>query len=302
MKTIVLTSFILGLTFAAAGCKEDKGLNKAGLTVETYQPSGSVKTAMTFPAGDQTVFKAFGHFKDPQLPQPYQQPKTWVVYMAAPGWTNGGTPIVDRNATDASAVERVKQFVRDNRLQDTVKVAWLQYDQNPDPLYVESLKKVPDNFIPLFLKTFGPQVDYYIYSPAIRHGVSGASLRYDQWIKPYLPYAKKQGSDYVSTSDFHRNEGFDQPDGKYWDSWARHWFIVNPDGIVVDAYFSNLGKYGIQGADIPINSLIKNLKLDPKDLEIPKIFTSNYQSFYTAPYWNKLTSDFQNQVGMDGSK
>ena len=298
MKKFVIAAFLTACTFAVSGCREDDGLNKAGLRNDTYQPSGAVASKMVFPGGSQTVFKAFGKFKDPELPQPYHQPDSWVVYMAAPGWTNGGKPIVDRLATDAVAISRVKQFVQDNHLSDKVKVAWLQYDQNPSALYMDDLKHVPDNFIPLFLKPHGPQVDYYIYSPASRNSSNSVSIRYDLWLKPYLRFAKKEGADYVTTSDFHRVEGFNDPDGKYWDSWARHWFIVNPQGQVVDAYFSNLGKYAIQGADMPINSLIHHLNLVAGSLIIPKIITTNYESLYTKPYWNQVDTEFREQIGL----
>lgn len=298
MKKIALTALVIACTFTVSGCREDKGLNAAGLDEKTYQPSRVASSVMSFPAGSHTVFKAFGTFKDKKRPQPYEHPGTWVVYMAAPGWTNGGKPIVDRLATDAMAVARVKQFILDNGLRDKVKVAWLQYDENPDPQFVENLDLVPDNFIPLFLKPHGPQVDYYIYSPAVRIDSNSVSMRYDQWLKPYLSFAKKEGSDYVAANDFHRNEGFDDIKGGYWDNWARHWFVVSPDGEVVDAYFSNLGKYYVHGAEAPINSLIHHLNLEPDSLVIPKIISTNYESLYTAPYWNKIDTEFREQIGV----
>lgn len=162
--------FVLGLT---AACRDEPSKNVAGLSEKTYQASGANQLPMTFPGGAETVFKPFGKYKDKERPQVYSQPNTWVVYMAAPGWTNGGMPIVDRLATDAVAVERVKQFIFTNNLQSQVRVAWLQYDQNPSGRYMESLDTVPDNFIPLFLKGFGPQVDYYIHSPAHHAGQAG---------------------------------------------------------------------------------------------------------------------------------
>lgn len=298
MKKIALTALVTVLAVAATGCREENPLNEAGLSEETYRPSHVNVSAMTFPGASHTVFKAYGTFKEKQLPQSYKQPDAWVVYMAAPGWTDGGKPIVDRLAIDAVAVSRVKQFLQDNQLSNKVKVAWLQYDRNPDPLYVESLELVPDNFIPLFLKPHGPNVDYYIYSPAVRHGSGIPSMRYDQWLKPYLPFAKKAAGDYVAANDFEVSQGFNEPDGKYWDSWARHWFIVNPQGDVVDAYFSNLGNYFVEGADKPINSLIHHLKLDSDNLIIPKIISTNYESLYTAPYWNKADAELRDQIGL----
>jgi hypothetical protein len=297
MKTTAITAVLIACALTAA-CRDEPSKNIAGLTEATYKSSQANTLPMSFPGREVTLYKEFGKFKDKEFPKPYSQPHTWVVYMAAPGWTNGGKKIVDRLATDAVAIERVKQFVYTNHLHDQVRVAWLQYDSNPNPLYVEGLDRVPDNFIPLFLKPHGPQVDLYIHSPAVRYGQNSTSMRYDEWLKPYLPFAKKIGQKYVAANDFQHVQGFDDPDGKYWDSWARHWFIVNPEGKVVDAYFSNLGNYHIQGADKPINSLIHHLKLDPDNLDIPKIVSANYESFYTAPYWDKLDSEVRETLGV----
>lgn len=301
MKKIVLATLISAFATTMLGCKDDSK-NAAGLTQETYQPSKVNSRPMTFPGKDQTVFKAYGTFKEKVNPQPYKHKAEWVVYMAAPGWTNGGEPITDRLSYDAAAIARVKYFLFDNGLADTVKVAWLQYDQNPGAPYVESLDLVPDNFIPLFLKPHGPQVDYYIHSPATRKSQGSDSLRYDNWLKPYLPFAHLVGSDYVAKSEFHRVEGFDDVASKYWDHWARHWFIVNPEGMVVDAYFSNLGTSVIRGPDLPINSLIHHLELDSDDLVIPKIVSGHFNSYYTEPYWNQLDAHFRDQIGLGETK
>lgn len=301
MNKLILTTLIAAFAVCSTGCMEESK-NAAGLSADTYEPSKVNVLPMTFPGKDQTVFKTFGTFKEKTAPKPYKHQAEWVVYMASPGWTDGGDRITERLATDAVAIQRVKQFIRDNRLASTVKVAWLQYDLNPGSPYVESLDKVPDNFIPLFLKPHGPQVDYYVYSPATRNGGDGPSMRYDQWLKPYLPFAKKAGNDYVAATEFQRIEGFDDVSGKYWDHWARHWFIVNPEGNVVDAYFSNLGASNIRGANWPINSLIYHLKLDGDSLTIPQIVTANYTSLYTEPYWNKLDADFRDQIGLGDGK
>lgn len=301
MKRIAVAAVVLSC-FVTAACRDEQSKNVAGLTEETYKASHANQIPMTFPGGDQTVVKAYGKFKDKEGPQPYRQPHAWVVYMAAPGWTNGGKPIVDRLATDAAAIERVRQFVYVNNLQGQVQVAWLQYDANPSARFVESLDKVPDNFIPLFLKPHGPQVDLFIHSEASHGGQPASVLRYDRWLKPYLPFAVKAGSDYVAANDFQRVQGFNDPDGKYWDSWARHWFIVNPEGIVADAYFSNLGNYYVQGADMPINSLIHHLQLDAKKLDIPKIVSTNYESFWTPPYWDQYDESIRSTLGVNGVK
>ena len=77
--------------------------------------------------------------------------------------------------------------------------------------------------------------------------------------------------------------------------------IHNPQGEVVDAYFSNLGNRFIQGADKPINSLIHHLNLDGEKLIIPKIVTYQYQSLFTAPYWNKIDADIHDVLQLGGA-
>lgn len=301
MNKFALAALVFGCSLLA-GCDDAPTLNEAGLTHDTYKPSNVNHDVMVFPGGDHTVFKAGDRFQDPQPPQPYSHPKEWVVYMAAPGWTNGGKPIVDRLFTDSVALSKVVDFVNSNKLRAKVKVAWLQYDKNPDLRYMDDLSTVPDNFIPLFLKPHGIKVDYYVYSPAARRNPQGGVMTYDAWLKPYLPFAKKQGDKYVAATEFQRIKGFDDVESKYWDSWSRHWFIVDPNGKVVDAYFSNMGSHFIQGADWPINSLIHHLELDPSELKIPKIITAQYDSYYTPPYWEQFDADFQDRMGMGSQK
>ena len=70
---------------------------------------------------------------------------------------------------------------------------------------------------------------------------------------------------------------------------------------MVDAYFSNLGNNYIQGAERPINSLIHHLKLDAASLVIPKLVNYQYQSLYTAPYWNKVDAEVRDVLEIGGA-
>lgn len=294
MKNFKIAAVLVVLG-AGTGCGEKTNLSD--INEDSYESSKAVNAPMTFPAGASTVYKEFFDYKKNVMPKPYAQPDTWVVYMAAPGWTNGGLEIENRLASDASAISRVKAFIEQNGLRDKVKVAWLQYDINPAAPFLEPLEKVPSNFIPLHLKFFGPASDYYIYSPAARFTAKNGQLRYDLWIKQYVPYAEKVGDDYKATTFFQENAGFNDLQGPYWDNWARHWFIVNPEGTVVDAYFSNLGHYYIQGPDKPISSLIHHFDLDADDLIIPKLINTRYKSLYTKPYWEKINNDLREDLG-----
>lgn len=298
---IKLISFAALLTMCSivGGCQDDQSGKVNHMSDRSYEPSGAPVSPMVFPGLETTVFKEYGRYKDPELPQPYKHGKEWVIYMASPGWTNEGEEIVTRLATDAAAVGALRNFLRDNNLNDKVKVAWLQYDKNPSAQYVESYSKIPDNFIPLFLKPHGPFVDYYIHSAASRYGKDDKLVRYDLWLKPYIHHAIKKGNDFTTEDKFHIAKGFNKVDSEYWDSWARHWFIVNPDGNVVDAYLSNIGNSYIHGIDSPIFSIIHHLKLDADNLSVPKAVTYRYESYYGEPYWNKVDREFRENLGMN---
>ncbi len=268
----------------------------------SYQPSKATVLPMTFPAGSKTFYIDPGLRSSLTKPAEYNHGDEWVVYMAAPGWTNGGTDIVDRLAMDAVAIDRVRQFVLRNHLHDKVKVAWLQYDPNPSGSFYGPSGVEDKDFIPLFLKPHGPNVDYYIYSPVSRGSSAPGSIAYDAWLKPYLPFAKKINCEYVAASEFQKAQGFNENTGPYWDSWSRHWFIVNDSGLVVDAYFSNLGHVKTKGAEFAIGSLVHHLSLDKDNLKLLPFTSLDYTSTYTPPYWEKISQEVFDQLGLGGGK
>jgi len=283
---------------ALVGCGD--GLSTAATDVSVlYKPSGVAAAPMVFPAGERTIFKKFLDFDKEASPAPYKHPGKWMVYMAATGWTNEGLDIVQRLSQDASQMRVIQQFLYDNNLANDVHTGWIQYDVNPSPQYLEGLDKVPSNFIPIFLKMAGPPVNYYIFSPVSRTGKDAGHLRYDFWLKPYLSHTKKVGTSYHSTSEFHKIRGYDDYPSEYWNHWARHFFIVNPQGVVVDAYLSNLGNVKSYGAKSAIHSLIHHLNLDYATLAIPDVQEVNYTSKYSEPYWDKVSNETYRVLGLD---
>lgn len=287
MNTTAKTILVSVITTLVVGCMEPSK-NLSGLSEETYRASGVQNVPMTFPAGKNTIYKLRKDFKTSDAPKPYTHPDQWVVYLATTAWTNKGEPIEHRTSADQAQLSIVRNFLANNGLNKKVSVALLQYDKNPSDQFVESFEQTPSNFIPLFMGIVSGYTDAYIYSPAQRFEANEMSMRYDLWLKPYMAHAKLEGDKYNSTSEFQRGEGFNDLNGRYWDQWARHWFIVNPEGEVVDAYLSNMGHSRSYSAVQPINSLIHHLALDSDQLVIPKLFQMNYISEYSAPYWDKL--------------
>lgn len=281
---------LLVASISLSGCFEPE-TNLSGLSEDTYKSSGVNALPMTFPAGNETISKARADFKVMSPPTSFQQPSTWVVYLAAPAWTAGGTKITRRVASDGAHASIVKNFLRANRLSDRVKLVWLQYDPNPSQELMGDKPVSKGNIIPQLLQPFGPDVDYYVHSPAKRADDGATNMRFDEWIKPYLSFVHREGDVFVTDNQFHLDQGFSDVNSEYWDNWSRIWFVVNPEGIVVDAYVSNLGTGLTYGANRPINSLIHHLSLDSESLHIPEIVEHNYISKYTPPYWDMILEE-----------
>ena len=277
-------------TISLSACFEPE-TNLSGLSEKTYRASGANALPMTFPAGASTIAKPRNEFNKPTPPTQFTPPSTWVVYMASPGWTSGGLKITRRLASDAAAATHVKTFLRANLLTEQVKLVWLQYDPNPAQEMMADKPVSKGNLIPHYIQPFGPDVDYFVHSPAQRFTATSQSLRFDQWVKPYLPFAQQADDDFVTNDQFHLSQGFADINSDYWDDWSRIWFIVNPDGVVVDAYFSNLGTGKTYGSIRPINSLMHHLELDSDRLIIPKLVEHSYISKYTPPYWDQLVEN-----------
>lgn len=284
-----------GLALFLFGCQPAEVTNEGGYTKNSRPNRHANQIDFVLPAGSNSVYKEYADFQRAVPPKPYSHKNEWVVYLAAPGWTNGGDKITKRLGSDASSAYVLSDFIYQNFLSDKVKVAWLQYDDNPSPNFVESIDKVPRNFIPHFLQIAGPKVDYYIHSPANRYEATETSMRYDQWIKPYLDTAKLVDGEYTPISpSFH--EGFMDVKSDYWDHWARHWFIVDPSGKVVDAYFSNIGNSYLYGPDAPISSLIYHLDLDPDKLITKKPIQYSYKSLYSPPYFDGMHAELMDAL------
>lgn len=277
-------------TISLSGCFEPD-TNLSGLSEDTYQASGANPLPMSFPAGESSIAKPRDEFNKPTPPTRFIPPSTWVVYMASPGWTSGGLKITRRLSSDAAAAAQVKTFLRANLLTNQVKLVWLQYDPNPAQEMMGDKPVSKGNLIPHYIQPFGPDVDFFVHSPAERFASNGDSLSFDQWVKPYLPFAKPAGDDFVTNDNFHLSQGFSDVNSDYWDDWSRIWFIVNPEGVVVDAYFSNLGTGKTYGSIRPINSLMHHLGLDSEKLIIPQLVEHSYISKYTPPYWDQLVEN-----------
>ncbi|KKN96191.1 hypothetical protein LCGC14_0171210 [marine sediment metagenome] len=277
-------------TISLSGCFEPD-TNLSGLSEDTYQASGANPLPMSFPAGESSIAKPRDEFNKPTPPTRFIPPSTWVVYMASPGWTSGGLKITRRLSSDAAAAAQVKTFLRANLLTNQVKLVWLQYDPNPAQEMMGDKPVSKGNLIPHYIQPFGPDVDFFVHSPAERFAGNGDSLSFDQWVKPYLPFAKPAGDDFVTNDNFHLSQGFSDVNSDYWDDWSRIWFIVNPEGVVVDAYFSNLGTGKTYGSIRPINSLMHHLGLDSEKLIIPQLVEHSYISKYTPPYWDQLVEN-----------
>lgn len=293
-----MKKIIFAISIFVMLCACDGDTTKESAARDAYVPSGITPTKMVFPGGSSTTYKSFRDFKKDVKPTSYSHPNKWVIYIAATGWTNGGLAITTRTANDAGHMAVIKNFLDQNNLSNKVHTAWIQYDKNPSPQFVESIDLVPSNYIPFFLKEQGPDVNYYIHSFTSRYNKGGDILRYDEWLKPFMKHSNYVNGKWETTSPFQMDAGYYDYKSPYWDQWARHFFIVNPDGIVVDAYLSNMGHSKSYSSKSAIKSIIYHLGLNENDMVVPKLFETSYTSTYTAPYWDEINNAAINAFGL----
>ncbi|KZN20605.1 MULTISPECIES: hypothetical protein [Pseudomonas] len=234
----------IGVAVALAGCGDQEGATSPAKvsTQFDYVPTLSTPVKFVFPAGSSTIAArttvSQGLGKGVIRPEPYVQPKSWTIYLAASMYTDGRTERSERWVTDMVHMKAIDTFLKSNGLRDKFVLAWLQYD--PIPPGQGALANKVDagwDFMPLPFRwqDANQYFDFYIVSPSSRYGDNGR-LRYDKWLKPYLWY-ENTGDGRIKQS-IDKSAGIDDYKSAIWDKWNRHIFLVNPEGNVVDSWIS----------------------------------------------------------------
>lgn len=282
MKTTLPVALLA--VFVLSGCGDATDVNGKGAQHTAYKPSIAKPMPFIFPGGKSTTGTETAPRRGGEggslKPMPYKHPNVWGIYLASSNYTDGTTDRNLRHGVDQYHLHTLSSFVRENGLHDQVKVIWLQYDDVPVGINYLSKEEGAWDFMPTALRWTNTDsfFDYYVISPASRYGENGR-LRYDKWLKPLLSY--RSGRDGNIARTFDEESGVNDYKSKFWDKWNRHFFLVNPDGILVDAWVS-LGSHSLQTfPDQPINALTHHLKLDPSKLTYPRV---NRQGTYISEY------------------
>lgn len=270
---------------ALAGCgSDDDGLS--------YNPSIKDPIPFVLPYGPDSV-KITEVWESAQrrlLLSDYKQPDKWVIYFAtAPfstehngyNFNTGSSRSFDpetRERLDNDVSEQIILFLEKYELRDRVDLVRVRYDA-PYDLRLGPLHRVPpEKMLPRSLQNadLPKYFDDYVISPAARFPGQPGML-YSDWIRPFLVFS--EGFDGEVQRSYAAKNGLDDLQGTFWDSWGRNYFVVDPDGMVRDAYVTPLvfGTHPIQ----PLISIAHHMGLDIEDVDFP-VFDpeKNYRAFY----------------------
>lgn len=200
----------------------------------------------------------------------------WQIWVAHNVWSNNpnqSTSFSERNRQLSTLLAALWESKVQNNLD--VEINFLQVDKIPGRgAYSErtntknlSLSPIGDIGCGSF---WVDCTDRYVISPFARFAEPGIMSQFD-WIYPLLQPKLKDIEINGSKSKWyeHVGTGFDNNKSKYWDDIHAMAFIVNPDGVVVDALvFKSLGA-GITARSI-ITHFIVAADLDHEEINIPK--------------------------------
>lgn len=248
--------------------------------VQEYIPTLETPVEFALPAGADTFQitkeKVEGGWFHTELA--YQHPEKWVIYVATTIWMPEGNKSFDqRRKLDREVGANLKQFIKRNNLQEQAEVVLLQYDPVDLRFDKEGVVKLPDIYARGELE---PYFDAFVISPVDRLP-GGQNIAFAEWIRPLIAY----GHNHEQQRMFDDQDGIDDPGSKFWDEWNRHFIIVDPQGMVQDAY-TNIGSRPNRAWEIhAMRSLGHHLGVDPKDASYPDIDLKNtYHVEYSVPW------------------
>jgi hypothetical protein len=275
----------VAVAFALAGCGDHAGETSSAKvsTQFDYIPTLTTPVKFVLPGGSSTMAArttlSQGLGKGVIRPAPYVQPKSWAIYLAASMYTDGRTPVGERWVTDMVHMKSIDTFLKSNGLRDQFVLGWVQYD--PIPPGQGALANAVDagwDFLPLSFRwqDTNQYFDFYIVSPSSRYG-ENSHLRYDKWLKPYIWYEDSEGGRIRRSID--KKAGIDDYKSAIWDKWNRHFFLVNPDGYVVDSWVS-VGSTTINAFPNQLMASIAK-RFNLSNPQYPRV---NYDGVYSSQY------------------
>lgn len=289
----LLPSFFIA-AFMLVGCDSEQSDPKRWGA--DYRPTIEKPIPFRLPAGSSTIQITQKPGDAPIIfeQSAYTHPNQWVIYMATAPWVKEGSrSFVHRANMDTQTSIELFKFLDKNGLRDRVKIVWLQYDNLPlskaegwGGLTVGT--KIAGNLG--MVSTHG-SFDAYVISPASRWP-EGGTLLYSEWLRPFIVYTGPQ-PEIRKHSDI--ENGINDNNSEFWDNWGRHFFIVDPEGMVQDAYLS-IGNAGSTGWPLEaMRSIAHHLGVDQKTGYFPD---HNPQAKYNATYSSTLEGEYHKSINL----
>ncbi|WGK63512.1 hypothetical protein QAO71_17235 (plasmid) [Halopseudomonas sp. SMJS2] len=272
-------NIMLSVAFVLVGCGSDEPDAKAAFS--EYMPTIDEPVPFRLPAGSDSMQITqdqsgnVGVFSQSS----YQHPNKWVIYMASAPWVKeGSSDFTSRAVNDTVTGEKVMSFLHDHNFKDRVDFVWMQYDALPKSKDegwggMKAGSKLPGV---LWAQNTHSIFDAYVISPAARYP-GQAGLLYSDWIRPFITYPDGDNGAFWRSLDV--DAGIDKVDSDFWDRWGRHFFIVDPEGMVRDAYVSmNRDTSELQA----MRSIAHHLGADLDDDAFPDFVRgSAYKAYYS---------------------
>lgn len=297
MKTI---PFVVAAVAILVGCGSESSDTKEPFS--EYTPTIENPVEFILPAGSNTYqitqdsdsngARIFNQSR-------YEHPEKWVIYLASAPWvTEGSSEFGARAQNDSVAAKRIMAFLEANDLDDQVDFVWMQYDSLPRSKAEGWGGMGPGSKIPGMLHLMNTKgiFDAYVISPAARFpGEPG--LLHSEWIRPFIIYGNDEFGDYQRSFDI--ESGINDVNSKFWDRWGRHYFVVDPEGMVRDAYVS----ISVRNSDSqPMRSIVHHLGMDADDAVFPEFNPNGHYKAYYSPTLEGQFHDTMNLIdeGMRG--
>lgn len=276
MKVI---NFALVAAFLVTGCGSEQPDAQAPFS--EYIPTLENPVPFKLPAGSESVQITQDHtgVVGKFTLAPYQHPDKWMIYMASAPWLkDGSSDFTSRAGNDIVTGQKIMSFLQENDLKDRVGFVWMQYDalpQSKDEGWggMGVGEKLPGV---LYTQNTHHIFDAFVLSKAARYpGEQG--LLYSDWIRPFITYPDGENGAIWRALDV--KAGIDDVRSEYWSRWGRHFFVVDPEGMVRDAYVSmNRDTSELQA----MRSIAHHLGVDLDDDAYPAFVRgSAYKAFYS---------------------
>lgn len=281
MRTLFFMAFAAALA-VTSGCSDDQNSSHP-FSTHNVQPIDGAGSAFTLPSKNSIQIIQHGsglgrgdysEAKDFSVTQAKGKWQIWIAHNVWSVWSVSNDPgdFVLRNNSIAAALSAINETREVNGLD--FEINFLQLDR---PGAVARAASSKDNLAGMS-PPGGSWCDFFWVYCADRYVIAPFSrnqeketLSQRQWLSPYIEPVfddiERNGS--KSRHATRAEKGIQDENSEYWDRIHMMAFIVNPDGIVVDALIPLANGQGVSALGV-ITRYLAAADIDFEDIKIPQ--------------------------------